>query len=51
MYLTHVEASPEADVFFPQFNPNEWNVVSREHIAKSETEQYEYTFTVYEKKK
>ena len=49
--LSHVHAVPEqADVFFPEFNKEEWNVTfSEDHEADEKNEQA-YTFVNYERK-
>lgn len=49
LYITSVEAEPEGDVFFPEINPDEWRIVSREDHLKDERNQYDYSFLVYEK--
>jgi len=49
LYLTEVDAEPQADAFFPEFNRNEWREVTRESHAASETNPYPYSFVVLEK--
>lgn len=50
MYLTHVDAEfPDADVYFPAFNENEW---SREHLKSSTPGiENEFNFEIYHYKK
>jgi len=49
MYLTLVEAEPEGDVFFPEWNPAEWRVMSsKEHPADQEN-SLKHTFFIYER--
>ena len=50
MYLTHVEANVPADSFFPEFNPDEWEVISEEFHPKDEQHLYNFTFKKYERK-
>lgn len=50
MYLTHVEAELPADSFFPEFDLNEWRVVSEEPREKDEKHPYDFTFRTYERK-
>lgn len=49
MYLTWVDASPEADTYFPEFNPTEWQVISSEDFPADEQNDYKSTYTVYER--
>lgn len=49
MYLTHVEADIPADSFFPEFNINEWKIVSEKFHPKDEKHLYDFTFKIYEK--
>ena len=51
LYITHVHASiPEADVFFPQIDPEIWKVVSSSETHSDPETGYEFEFVVYEKK-
>jgi dihydrofolate reductase len=50
MYLTWVDASPKADVFFPEFNPEDWNIISRQEFPADDQNDYPSTYTVYERK-
>ena len=50
LYLTHVEDSPEADVFFPEYNQAEWRVLSSERFEADAENPHAMTFTIYEKK-
>lgn len=48
--LTHVHATPEqADVFFPEINADEWQIVSEEHHDADEQNEQPYTFTTYKR--
>lgn len=46
--LTWVDASPEGDAFYPEFDLVEWNVV--EDVAGPAGEQYSYRIATYERK-
>jgi len=50
LYITEVDCSPEGDVSFPEFNKNDWNLVSEEPHLKDGENEYDYNFKVYEKK-
>ncbi len=49
LYITKVNGSFDADVFFPAINPDEWKVVSTEAHGADERHAYAYTFVVLEK--
>lgn len=50
MYLTLVEAEPEADAFFPAFDENLWEKILEESIAEDERNQYALIFSDIQKK-
>lgn len=46
--LTHLDATPpEADVFFPEYDPREWRCVSSESHEADEKNEVAYTFADY----
>lgn len=49
MYLTHVDADMNADVYFPEFNEKEWRIVKTEPHARDEKHPYSFVFKVYER--
>lgn len=50
IYLTRIEKSFDADVFFPELDPAVWTEVSREKGPKDEKNNYEYFFLTYKRK-
>ena len=50
LYITHVDWTGDADVFFPPIT-NEWQKISEEKHAPDEKNALAYTFTTYKKKK
>ncbi len=48
MYLTLVEAAPEADAFFPAFDEILWTRVEEETVTADEKNQYEMKFITLE---
>jgi len=50
LYLTFVDAEPDADVYFPEVDVKEWQFVSKEEHAEDEKHAYPFTFAVYKKK-
>nr|AIA11821.1 Dihydrofolate reductase [uncultured bacterium] len=51
MYITEIDAELQGDVFFPQFNRDEWREVSREHHRKDADNEYDFDFVVYDRTK
>ncbi len=49
--LTRIHHKFKSDTFFPRINLNEWEVVKRENVSKSEIEKYNYSFLTYKRKK
>ncbi len=49
-YLTRVHRGFEADIFFPEFDIDEWDEVFHEEHPEKEPESLGFTFLVYERK-
>jgi len=50
LYITRIHASfPEADVFFPSVDWNNWNEIAREPFPSDDKNPYPFTFLEYEK--
>ncbi|MGC4020505.1 MAG: dihydrofolate reductase [Cyclobacteriaceae bacterium] len=50
LYLTEIDAEINGDTFFPEFNKNEWQEISRQHHPKDEKHLYDFDFVVYKRK-
>ena len=50
LYITEVDCTPEGDVSFPEFDKNDWNLISEEPHLKDEKNEYNYNFKIYIKK-
>ncbi len=50
MYLTFIDGDFEGKVFFPEFDMNEWEEVSREDHETDEINHYKYSFITLGKK-
>lgn len=50
LYVTHVEADPEGDAWFPDIRPEEWRLVSSEPVPAGKGDSASTTFAVYERK-
>ncbi len=50
LYVTHVNCSVDADVYFPTLDYTQWNITNTEAHGTDEKHLYNYTFTTYTKK-
>lgn len=48
--LTRVHATFDADTYFPELHPEEWDLVFQEHHTKDEKHKYDFTFETYIRK-
>ena len=49
LYITHVHASPDGDVFFPEFDLSGWQCLSEERFAADEKHSCDFTIAAYER--
>ena len=49
--LTRIYHKFKSDTFFPKINLNEWEVIKKHDVKRSETENYNYSFLTYKRKK
>lgn len=49
--ITLVHKSFDADVYFPEINPEIWELTSEENNCKDEKHLYDYTFQTFNRKK
>lgn len=49
MYITWIHEKFDGDVFFPEFNLDEWKEVSRTDFEADEKNKYPYSFCEYER--
>ncbi len=50
IYMTRVDAEPEADTFFPSIGENEWDLISQKDYEADEKNAYNYSFQIWERK-
>jgi dihydrofolate reductase len=50
LYITFINEEFEGDTYFPNFNEEEWNLVSVEKGIKDEMNPYDYEFRIYDRK-
>jgi dihydrofolate reductase len=48
--LTRVHASVDADTFFPEIEPKEWELIKEEYHPKNDKHKYDFTYLTYERK-
>jgi len=49
LYITEIDAELEGDVFFPSIDNSEWKLISEECHQKSEKNEYDFCFKIYER--
>lgn len=49
IYLTRVEAEPEADTFFPVIDPKQWYLLNQKNHEADEKNAYNYSFQTWER--
>lgn len=49
MYLTHIEESFEADTYFPEFDMNQWNVVTHKVHKADEKNEFDFEILKYDR--
>lgn len=50
IYLTFIDHDFEGDIFFPEFNMEDWHEVSREDHEPDDKNHYKYSFVVLERR-
>lgn len=48
--LTRVHGSFEADTFFPEINPEEWDLIKEEFHPKDDRHNYAFTYLTYKRR-
>lgn len=49
IYLTRVDAEPEADTFFPEIDPQVWKLISQKDHEADAKNDHNYSFQVWER--
>lgn len=49
LHVTHIDATIEGDVYFPEMDWNQWRQTMQELHAADDKNAYNYAFTVYER--
>lgn len=51
MFITEVDTIVEADTKFPEFDENDWDLISREEFSKDENNEFNFVFMHYKRKR
>lgn len=51
LYITEVNGEPEGDIYFPEFDKNQWKETQRIKRGRDEKNKYALDFVIYEKVK
>jgi len=49
MYITEIDVDLDGDVFFPDMDFSKWKLIDKECKNKSEKNEYDFCFTLYER--
>lgn len=49
LYLTQVHASLDGDTWFPDWSPQDWQLLSREDHPADDKNEFDYSFMLYER--
>ena len=49
IYMTRVHANIEADTFFPEINPEEWDITQNKDFMSDEKHAYSFSIQIWEK--
>lgn len=50
IYMTRVHTNIDGDTYFPELNPEEWQLTEEERHAADEKNEFDYSFLTYERK-
>ena len=50
MYLTLIHATFEGDTWFPEYKPDDWEVIEQQDFSADDKNKYDYSFVTLEKK-
>ncbi|MCW5696827.1 MAG: dihydrofolate reductase [Bauldia sp.] len=50
LHITHVDARPDGDTFFPRIDPTAWRPVQREEVPAGPKDDFATTYIVYERR-
>lgn len=49
LYITEIHADFDGDTYFPDWNREEWNLISEEHHSSDKKNEFDYSFKIYER--
>jgi dihydrofolate reductase len=51
LYITHIEAAPQGDIYFPQISATDWSEVSREALPENAGDTARAVHVVYQRRR
>jgi len=51
LYLTEVDLAVDGDIFFPEVDENQWELISEQNHKADEKNEHDYTFKILERKR
>lgn len=49
LYITHIDAAPEGDTWFPEFDLSVWKEISKPSVIQTEKDSVPFTVSIYER--
>ena len=49
LYISHIHADIDGDVYFPDFDKTQWSETNRQFQAKGDGDDYDFTTLIYER--
>ena len=50
LFITEINADLNGDTFFPKYNRNQWEEVKRKNFNADEENEFDYSFTILERR-
>jgi len=51
LYITHVHKSVPADIYFPEIDPDKWEIIEKDDSGANKIDSVPYTYIIYEREK
>lgn len=49
LYITEIHADFDGDAFFPEWNREDWKLISEDHHTSDKKNEFDYSFKIYER--
>ena len=50
LYITEIKEHFDGDTYFPDYDPRQWDELSRKHHGKDEKHKHDFDFVIYKRK-